>query len=66
MRAAVNEKRKYQGLEPIAAGEFLKMMRDKREMLGMDKQLLSRSVNEGFSGGEKKRNEIFLNGNAKP
>ena len=55
----VNEKRKYQGLEPIAAGEFLKMMRDKREMLGMDKQLVSRSVNEGFSGGEKKRNEIF-------
>ena len=59
MRAAVNEKRKYKGLDPIAAGDFLKLMRDKREMLGMDKQLVSRSVNEGFSGGEKKRNEIF-------
>ena len=59
MRAAVNEHRKYQGLDPIAAGDFLKLMRDKREMLGMDKQLVSRSVNEGFSGGEKKRNEIF-------
>lgn len=59
MRAAVNEHRKYKGQEPISAGDFLKLMRDKREMLGMDSQLVSRSVNEGFSGGEKKRNEIF-------
>lgn len=59
MRAAVNEQRKYKGLDPIAAGDFLKMMRDKRELLGMDSQLVSRSVNEGFSGGEKKKNEIF-------
>ena len=59
MRAAVNEQRKYKGLEPIAATDFLKLMREKREMMGMDSQLVSRSVNEGFSGGEKKRNEIF-------
>lgn len=59
MRSAVNANRKYKGLEPISAGDFLKQIRDKREMLGMDKQLVSRSVNEGFSGGEKKRNEIF-------
>lgn len=59
MRAAVNEQRKYKGLEAISASDFLKLMRDKREMLGMDSQLVSRSVNEGFSGGEKKRNEIF-------
>ena len=59
MRSAVNENRKYKGLEPISAGDFLKLIRDKRDMLGMDKQLMSRSVNEGFSGGEKKRNEIF-------
>ena len=59
MRSAVNANRKYKGLDPISAGDFLKQIRDKREMLGMDKQLVSRSVNEGFSGGEKKRNEIF-------
>ena len=59
MRSAVNENRKYKGLEPISAGDFLKLIRDKRDMLGMDKQLMSRSVNEGFSGGEKKRNEVF-------
>ena len=59
MRAAVNEQRKYKGEEQISASDFLKLMRDKREMLGMDSQLVSRSVNEGFSGGEKKRNEIF-------
>ena len=59
MRAPINAQRKYRGEAPISASEFLKMMRDKRELLGMDSQLVSRSVNEGFSGGEKKKNEIF-------
>lgn len=59
MRAAVNEQRKYKNEEPISATDFLKMMRDKRQLLGMDSQLVNRSVNEGFSGGEKKKNEIF-------
>ena len=59
MRAALNEQRKYRGEEQISASNFLKLMRDKRELLGIDSQLVSRSVNEGFSGGEKKRNEIF-------
>jgi len=59
MRAAVNEQRKYRGEEPISATDFLKLMREKQELLGMDSQLISRSVNEGFSGGEKKKNEIF-------
>lgn len=59
MRAAVNEQRKYRNETPISASDFLKLMRDKRELLGMDSQLVSRSVNEGFSGGEKKKNEIF-------
>lgn len=59
MRAAVNEQRKYRGEEPLSASDFLKLMREKREMLGMDNQLVNRAVNEGFSGGEKKKNEIF-------
>jgi Fe-S cluster assembly ATP-binding protein len=59
MRTAVNEHRKYKGLEPISASEFLKMMRDKRSIVEIDSKLVNRSVNEGFSGGEKKRNEIF-------
>lgn len=59
MRTAVNEHRKYNGLEPISASEFLKMMRAKKELLELDNKLANRSVNEGFSGGEKKRNEIF-------
>ncbi len=59
MRTAVNEHRKYKGLEPLSAGEFLKLMREKRSIVEMDNNLVSRSVNEGFSGGEKKRNEIF-------
>lgn len=59
MRAALNEQRKYRGEEQISASNFLKLMRDKRELLGIDTQLVNRSVNEGFSGGEKKRNEIF-------
>lgn len=59
MKLAVNEKRKYNGLEPLSAGEFLKLMRTKSEIVEIDSKLTSRSVNEGFSGGEKKRNEIF-------
>lgn len=59
MRAAVNAKRKYLGQPPMSASEFLKMMREKREIVELDTKLASRSVNEGFSGGEKKRNEIF-------
>lgn len=59
MRAAVNAKRKYFGEEPMNAAEFLKLMREKRSVVELDNKLASRSVNEGFSGGEKKRNEIF-------
>jgi Fe-S cluster assembly ATP-binding protein len=59
MRAAINAKREYQGLEPLNAAEFLKLMREKRKMVQLDSKLAHRSVNEGFSGGEKKRNEIF-------
>lgn len=59
MRAAINAKRKYFGEPPMSASEFLKMMREKRSVVELDNNLASRSVNEGFSGGEKKRNEIF-------
>ena len=59
MRAAVNEKRKYFNLPPLSASEFLKLMREKRAVVELDNKLASRSVNEGFSGGEKKRNEIY-------
>src|SRR5690606_27757223 len=59
MRAALNEHRKYNGLEPVSASDFLKLMREKRAVVEMDTKLSNRSVNEGFSGGEKKRNEIF-------
>ncbi|MDR1763341.1 MAG: Fe-S cluster assembly ATPase SufC [Dysgonamonadaceae bacterium] len=59
MRAAVNEHRKYRGEAPLAAGDFLKLLREKQEIVELDKTLVNRSVNEGFSGGEKKRNEIF-------
>ena len=59
MRAAVNAKREYFGQPPMSATEFLKMMREKRAVVELDNKLASRSVNEGFSGGEKKRNEIF-------
>ena len=59
MRAAVNAKRKYLNEPPLSANEFLKMMRQKRAIVELDNKLASRSVNEGFSGGEKKRNEIF-------
>ncbi|GAK35175.1 MAG: Fe-S cluster assembly ATPase SufC [Bacteroides graminisolvens] len=59
MRAAVNEQRKYKELPPLSASEFLKVMREKRAIVELDSKLANRSVNEGFSGGEKKRNEIF-------
>jgi Fe-S cluster assembly ATP-binding protein len=59
MRAAINEKRKYLGEAPLNAGDFLKLMREKRKVVELDNKLTNRAVNEGFSGGEKKRNEIF-------
>ncbi len=59
MKAAINEKRKYHGLPELKAGEFLKLMRERQKIVELDNKLASRSVNEGFSGGEKKRNEIF-------
>lgn len=59
MRTAVNEKRKYEGKEALSATEFLRLMREKKKMLEMADKLNNRSVNEGFSGGEKKKNEIF-------
>lgn len=59
MRTAVNETRAYRGQKELSASEFLKLMREKRELVEMDSRLTQRSVNEGFSGGEKKRNEIF-------
>lgn len=59
MKTAVNEQRKHKGLEPLSASDFLKMMRDKKELVEIDSKLANRSVNEGFSGGEKKKNEIF-------
>ena len=59
MKAAINEKRKYQGLAPLTGSEFIKLMKEKRQIVELDAKLANRSVNEGFSGGEKKRNEIF-------
>ncbi|MBR6495348.1 MAG: Fe-S cluster assembly ATPase SufC [Prevotella sp.] len=59
MRTALNEKRKYFGQDPLSAADFLKLMREKRTIVQLDNKLASRAVNEGFSGGEKKRNEIF-------
>ena len=59
MRAAINEKRKYHGQEPLNVSDFMKLMREKRKIVELDSKLSHRSVNEGFSGGEKKRNEIF-------
>ena len=59
MRAAINAQRVYKGLPPVSASDFLKMMREKRAVVGLDNKLANRSVNEGFSGGEKKKNEIF-------
>ncbi|HNQ27334.1 MAG TPA: Fe-S cluster assembly ATPase SufC [Aquaticitalea sp.] len=59
MKAAINETRKAKGLEDMPANEMLKLIREKSELLEIDRKFLSRSLNEGFSGGEKKRNEIF-------
>ena len=59
MKMAVNEQRKFRGEEPLSAGEFLKLMRQKSSVVELDTKLTSRAVNEGFSGGEKKKNEIF-------
>ena len=59
LRTAVNERRKYLGLDPLKSTDFLKQMREKRKLVELDSKLVNRSVNEGFSGGEKKRNEIF-------
>jgi len=59
MRAAVNALREYRHEPPLGAADFLKLMRQKRAIVELDNKLASRSVNEGFSGGEKKRNEIF-------
>lgn len=59
MRAAVNARREALKQEPLKSTEFLKLMRDTQKLVDIDKKLVSRSVNEGFSGGEKKRNEIF-------
>ena len=59
MRAAVDEHRKHKGLDPLTPGEFLKLMREKKELVEMSEKLEGRAVNEGFSGGEKKKNEVF-------
>ena len=59
MRTAVNELRKYKGLDPLGGGAFLKLMEEKKKLVELTSNLANRSVNEGFSGGEKKKNEIF-------
>lgn len=59
MKIAVNEQRKYRGEEPLTAAEFLRLMREKSAIVELSSKLTSRAVNEGFSGGEKKKNEIF-------
>lgn len=59
LKTAVNQHRKHKGLEPITASQFLKLMEEKKKVVEISSQLTNRSVNEGFSGGEKKRNEIF-------
>jgi Fe-S cluster assembly ATP-binding protein len=59
MKTAINELRKFRGQEPVSASDFLKHMRDKKELVGITANMANRSVNEGFSGGEKKKNEIF-------
>lgn len=59
MRTAINEHRKYRGLNPMSASDFLKLMEEKKKLVELHSNLTNRSVNEGFSGGEKKRNEIF-------
>ncbi len=59
MRTALNEQKKYRGEEILSASDFLKLMRDRKNLVDIDSDLTNRSVNEGFSGGEKKKNEIF-------
>lgn len=59
MKTAVNEVRKHKGLEPLDAFDFLQLLKEKASLVGLDSTFLNRNVNEGFSGGEKKRNEIF-------
>jgi len=59
LRTAINEQRKYRGEDPMSPSDFLKLMREKKALVGIDSNLTNRSVNEGFSGGEKKKNEIF-------
>jgi len=59
LKTALNEIRKYQGLDPLDAVQFLKLLKEKAKILQIDESLMKRSLNEGFSGGEKKRNEIF-------
>jgi len=59
LKTALNEKRKFMDLEPLSASDFLKVMREKKALVEIDSRLTNRSVNEGFSGGEKKKNEIF-------
>ena len=59
LRTAINEIRKHKGLDPLNGAEFLKLMKEKMKIIEIDKSLINRSVNEGFSGGEKKKNEIL-------
>ncbi len=59
MKAAITEQRKHKGLEPLAPSEFLKMIKEKKALVEMEAKLDNRAVNEGFSGGEKKKNEVF-------
>ncbi|HBN05739.1 MAG TPA: Fe-S cluster assembly ATPase SufC [Bacteroidales bacterium] len=59
MKTAINEQRKYKGLDPMPTFEFMKLMEEKKKIVELDSKLANRSVNEGFSGGEKKKNEIF-------
>lgn len=59
LKTAINEKRKYKGLPELKAAEFMKLMNEKQKIVELDNKFTRRSVNEGFSGGEKKRNEIF-------
>lgn len=66
MKTSVNEQRKHKGLDPLSSGEFLKYMREMQNLVELKSDLANRSVNEGFSGGEKKRNEIFQMAMLKP
>jgi Fe-S cluster assembly ATP-binding protein len=59
LKTAIGEIRAYKGLDPMSAKDFLKMMKEKQQLVEIDRTLINRSINEGFSGGEKKRNEIF-------